>query len=62
MLTQKQRASKLKRYRAEQAAIAWERDDGLCQRCGAYVEPGTPPHHVYRHGCWNTRLLYEAAD
>ena len=56
MLTQQQRASKVKAYRAEQAAIAAERDEGLCQRCGA---EGSKPHHVYRHGNWYTRLLYE---
>ena len=59
MLTQQQRSAKVKQYRAEQAAIAAERDEGLCQRCGA---EGAHVHHVYRHGCWNTRLLYEAAD
>ena len=56
MLTQKQRSNKVKAYRAVQAMIAFERDEGLCQRCGA---EGAPPHHVYGHGNWYTRLLYE---
>ena len=25
---------------------AWERDKGICQRCGKWVPPGTPPHHI----------------
>ena len=23
----------------------YERDNGLCQKCGAWVKPGTPAHH-----------------
>ena len=24
----------------------WERDGGVCQKCGKWVEPGTIPHHI----------------
>ena len=58
-LTQRQRSAKLKRYRKQQAAIAWGRDDGLCQRCGAV---GAEVHHVWGRGIWYTRSLYESAD
>ena len=58
MLTQQQRASKLKKYRAEQAAIAFKRDEGLCQRCGA---EGAHVHHTRGRGGWNTREIYEHA-
>ena len=44
MLTQKQRSSKLKRYRARQAKLALERDNNLCRRCG---REGSKPHHCY---------------
>ena len=56
MLSQRQRSAKVKAYRAVQAKVAWDRDEGLCQRCGA---EGSPPHHVYGHGNFYTRLLYE---
>ena len=56
MLTQRQRSAKCKAYRAEQSKIAAERDEGLCQRCGA---EGAHVHHIWGHGCWNTRLLFE---
>jgi len=56
LLTQRQRSNKLQRYRAEQSLIALERDDYTCRRCGA---EGSPPHHCYGHGNWNTREQYE---
>ena len=46
MLTQRQRSHKLEAYRVQQARLAWERDDGICQRCG---RAGGEVHHVYGH-------------
>lgn len=54
MLTRGQRWAKLLRYRAEQVAIAWERDEELCQRCGRY---GSPPHHV-----WGKAATWDVTD
>ena len=45
-MTQRQRAAKLRRYRLEQMRLAYERDGGICRRCGRV---GGPPHHVYGH-------------
>ena len=64
MLTQRQRSHKLETYRKQQAALAWERDDGMCQRCGAV---GGPPHHAYGHAAtWDETFKmherYERAD
>ena len=58
-LTQRQRSRKLRAYRKEQARIAWERDGGICRRCG---RPGSEVHHARGRGNWNTREQYERAD
>lgn len=28
----------------------WERDEGICQECGCWVEKGVPCHHVIPRG------------
>ena len=33
--------AKIDLYRA-----VYERDEGRCVRCRAWIEPGTPPHHI----------------
>ena len=65
MLTQRQRSHKVQVYRKRQAALAWERDAGVCQRCGAV---GGPPHHAYGHAAtwdeseYKMHERYERAD
>jgi len=63
-LTQQQRSRKLKAYRKEQSRLAWERDEGICQRCG---RAGVDVHHVYGHfATWDETFKmherYERAD
>lgn len=57
MLTQRQRSRKLRKYRAQQAIIAFARDGMMCRRCGA---AGVDVHHVRGRGNWRTREEYES--